>query len=161
GAPRIGLSNVTRRQLAEALDLAPISAVEVALGAGDDEALRGGVVSLALELGLWVLAHSPFGGPQRAARLLRAPPLAPSVPARCLWLDVPLADAQRNVIERMLDAHGALVPPGDGPTRLAPHALFSQARRLEPPELDEGFTSIERVPFVRRPPPGRDGEGRA
>ncbi|TMB01988.1 MAG: aldo/keto reductase, partial [Deltaproteobacteria bacterium] len=55
----IGVSNVNRSQLAEALELAPLTAVEVALGAGDDQALRGGVVSLALERGLWVLAHAP------------------------------------------------------------------------------------------------------
>src|SRR4051812_23330376 len=41
---RIGICNVNRGQLAEALDLAPLTAVEVALGAGDDGALRGGVV---------------------------------------------------------------------------------------------------------------------
>jgi aryl-alcohol dehydrogenase-like predicted oxidoreductase len=57
----IGVSNVNRRQLEEALDLAPIAAVELALGA-DDVALRGGVVQRALERGLWVLAHAPFGG---------------------------------------------------------------------------------------------------
>jgi hypothetical protein len=43
----------------------------VALGAGDDEALKGGVVALAIERGLSVLAHSPLGGPKRAPRLGR------------------------------------------------------------------------------------------
>ena len=41
---RVGLSNVNRRQLDEALELAPISAVQVALSVVDDRALRGGVV---------------------------------------------------------------------------------------------------------------------
>ncbi|MGZ3427871.1 MAG: aldo/keto reductase, partial [Polyangia bacterium] len=68
---RVGICNVNRRQLVEALELAPLAAIEVALGAGDDEALRGGVVALALERGLWLLAHAPLGGPKRAAGLRR------------------------------------------------------------------------------------------
>ncbi|HYV67620.1 MAG TPA: aldo/keto reductase, partial [Myxococcales bacterium] len=73
---RVGVCNVNRSQLRIALDAAPLTAVEVALGAGDQDALQGGVVSLALERGLWVLAHAPFGGPARAARLERDPALA-------------------------------------------------------------------------------------
>ncbi len=313
---RIGVSNVNRSQLAEALELAPLTAIEVAFGAGDDQALRGGVVSLALERGLWVLAHAPFGGPVRAGRLARDPALAqaaerlgaspaqavlawllalhprvvalpgarrpqtahdspvaarlaldeetravlderlgslqpvPRAPARadaevvliaglsgsgkstlaerlaaqgytrlnrderggtlagiaaalearlaagatrvvldntyltrasrqsvlraagrhgarvrCLWLETPLAEAQRNAIERMLEKHGALLEPEalsrgkDDPTRLAPRVLWTQARQQEPPEADEGFDSIERVAFERRPEAGRDRAG--
>jgi aryl-alcohol dehydrogenase-like predicted oxidoreductase len=302
---RVGVSNVNRRQLAEALELAPVAAVEVACGAGDDEALRGGLVALAAERGLWILAHAPFGGPKRVARLgrdatlaaaaerlgatpaqvvlawllalhprvvalpgarraetarasaaaaqlvldgetrallderlgtLGPPPIAGApadgevvliaglsgagkstqvsrftdagylrlnrderggtlagiaaalddrlaagarrvvldntyvtrasrrdvvraaarhrLPARCCWLEVSLVEAQRNAIGRMLDAHGALLPPaeldGEDPTRLAPRVQLTQLRQLEPPEDDEGFASIERVPFVRR-----------
>lgn len=316
--PRVGVCNVSRRQLAEALELLPLSAIEVALGAGDDEALRGGVVALAAERGLWVLAHAPFGGPQRAARLGRDPSLARAadllggtpaqavlswllalhprvvvlpgarrpesaraaaeaalrvprgearallddrlgslapprpartraegevvliaglsgagksthaahyaaagyvrlnrderggtlagiaaalderlaagarrvvldntyltrasrfdvlraaarhgLPARLVWLDTPLVEAQRNAIERMLEAHGALLAPHQlargrsDPTRLAPRVLFAQARRLEPPEDDEGFAAIERVAFARRAAEGRSLAGRA
>jgi aryl-alcohol dehydrogenase-like predicted oxidoreductase/predicted kinase len=315
-AARIGVCNVNRSQLNEALDLAPLDAVEVALGAGDDEALRGGVVSLALERGLWVLAHAPFGGPARASRLARDPALAEAArrlaatpaqavlawllalhprivalpgarrpqtardsaaaarivldvetratldarlgslappsraPARagaevvliagisgagksslaasfaaegyarlnrderggtlagiaaalddrlaagatrvvldntyltrasrhaivraaarhgarvrCLWLETPLAEAQRNAIERMLEANGRLLGAEDlargrgDPTRLAPRVLFTQVRRQEPPEADEGFDSIEHVAFERRAIPGRAGAG--
>jgi aryl-alcohol dehydrogenase-like predicted oxidoreductase/predicted kinase len=61
---RIGVSNVNRKQLDEAIDLAPISAVQVVFG----PALRGGVVSRCRELGIEVLAHSPLGGPARAPR---------------------------------------------------------------------------------------------
>ena len=38
----VGVSNVTRRQLDEALELAPIAAVEVAINPFDDRAIRGG-----------------------------------------------------------------------------------------------------------------------
>jgi aryl-alcohol dehydrogenase-like predicted oxidoreductase/predicted kinase len=307
---RVGVCNVNRRQLTEAMDLAPIAAVQVALGAGDDQALRGGVVRLAAERGLWILAHSPFGGPKRAARLGRDPVIAKlaqrrgmepaqvvlawllalhprvvalpgarrpesarsaasaarlelstedralldehlgqlaapvttrpragtevvlvagisgagkstrvgplveagyqrlnrderggtlagiaaalderlargveravldntyvtrasrydvlrvaarhQVPVRCVWLDTPLPEAQRNLVERMLAAHGRLLEPDevargatrDDPTRLSPRVPLSQLRDLEAPEREEGFASIEVVPFTRAP----------
>src|SRR4051794_17099097 len=62
---RIGLCNVSRGQLDEALALAPISAVQVALSVADDRALRGGVVDRCAEAGVAVMAHSPLGGPRR------------------------------------------------------------------------------------------------
>ena len=67
----IGLSNVNRQQLDDALDLVPISAVEVALSPTDDRALRGGIVERCDELGIAVIAHSPLGGPRRAGALAR------------------------------------------------------------------------------------------
>ena len=71
----VGLSNVNRRQLDEALELAPISAVEVALSVFDHRALRGGIVERCAELGIAVIAHSPLGGPRRAAGVARQRPL--------------------------------------------------------------------------------------
>ena len=53
-------------QLDEALELAPIAAVQVALERVDDSALRGGVVERCAERGIAVIAHSPLGGPRRA-----------------------------------------------------------------------------------------------
>ncbi|MGH3078648.1 MAG: aldo/keto reductase, partial [Gaiellaceae bacterium] len=55
---RIGVANVNRGQLDEALDLAPIAAVQVALSPFDDRALRGGVVDRCAEAGIAVIAHS-------------------------------------------------------------------------------------------------------
>jgi aryl-alcohol dehydrogenase-like predicted oxidoreductase len=74
--PRVGLSNVNRTQLDEALELVPVCAVEVALGPLDDRAVRGGVVSRCAEAGIAVLAHTPLGGPRRVAVLLRNEVLA-------------------------------------------------------------------------------------
>jgi aryl-alcohol dehydrogenase-like predicted oxidoreductase len=68
---RVGVSNVTRGQLDEALELAPVAAVEIALSPFDDRALRGGVVDRSVERGLAVIAHAPLGGPARASRLAR------------------------------------------------------------------------------------------
>jgi predicted kinase len=78
----VGLSNVNRAQLDEALELAPIAAVQVALGPHDDSALRGGVVDRCREAGIPVLAHSPLGGPRRAAALGRNEALAGIARAR-------------------------------------------------------------------------------
>ena len=66
---RIGVCNVTRAQLDEAVELASISAVQVALSVFDDTALRSGIVDRCAELGIALLAHSPLGGPRRAGRL--------------------------------------------------------------------------------------------
>jgi aryl-alcohol dehydrogenase-like predicted oxidoreductase/predicted kinase len=79
---RVGLSNVNRRLLEEALELAPISAVEVALSVRDDHAVRGGVVERCEEAGIAVIAHSPLGGPRRAPGLARNEALAAVAAAR-------------------------------------------------------------------------------
>jgi len=68
---RIGVSNVNLRQLDEALELAPIAAVEVALSVFDDSALRGGLVDRCVERGIALIAHSPLGGPRRTRALAR------------------------------------------------------------------------------------------
>ena len=72
----VGLANVNRRQLDEAVELVPVAAVEVALSLFDDHAVRGGVVERCDELGIAVIAHSPLGGPRRAAGLTRRRALA-------------------------------------------------------------------------------------
>jgi aryl-alcohol dehydrogenase-like predicted oxidoreductase/predicted kinase len=68
---RVGLSNVNRRQLDEACELAPVAAVQVALSVYDDGALRGGVVERCVERGIALIAHSPLGGPRRSGGLAR------------------------------------------------------------------------------------------
>jgi aryl-alcohol dehydrogenase-like predicted oxidoreductase len=79
---RVGLANVSRSQLDEALELAPVAAVQVALSPYDDRALRGGVVDRCAEAGIAVIAHSPLGGPRRAGRLVRNEALADVADAR-------------------------------------------------------------------------------
>lgn len=312
-ARSVGVSNVSRKQLEEAAAHAPIAAVQVALGAFDDAAIRGGVVGFCLERGIEMLAHSPLGGPERARRLARdsvlsrigaelqasaidvflayllavRPEIIPVVGARrvetislvaraselvldagqlaalderfvslgrtrcpaspapvaprdaevvllmgvpgsgksraaqsyvergyerlnrdveggtlkklagllderltagaarvvldntyvtrasrydivrvasahaatvrCVHLETPLADAQINVIQRMLERFGRVLEPEEldkqartDAASLAPHAVFRMQRELEPPATDEGFATIERVPFARQ-----------
>jgi aryl-alcohol dehydrogenase-like predicted oxidoreductase len=318
-ARRIGVCNVNRRQLDEALELAPIAAVQVALSPFDDRSLRGGVVERCTEAGIAVIAHSPLGGPKRAGRLPRIdvlaaaagalgatpaevalawllslspavvaipgarrpetarsaaaaaalrldaeqraaldrafgrvaparPPRASAAPGadvvvvmgipgagktriaeehvargylrlnrderggslrdvagaldealaggaprvvldntyltraarshvveaggrhgaavRCVWLDTPLAQAQVNLVERLLDRLGALPEPDElrglsrrEPGLLAPTSQMRTVRELEPPSEGEGFASVERRAFARasRPAGSRAG----
>jgi aryl-alcohol dehydrogenase-like predicted oxidoreductase/predicted kinase len=308
---RVGLANVNRPQLDEALGLAPVAAVQVGLSLLDDRALRGGLVERCALAGVAVIAHSPLGGPRRAGGLARRDDLAAVAEARaatpaevalawllaldpalvaipgarrpdtarsaaraatlelgaedlarlgrprparrararsraevvlvmgipgagksrvaaghvergyvrlnrderggtlrqladaldevlasgarqvvldntyltrasrsdvlevaarhgaavrCVWLDTPLAQAQVNLVERLLDLHGSLPAPAELRALarreagvLAPTSQLRAVRELEPPSDDEGFSSIERVPFERAPGRGRPG----
>lgn len=303
----VGVSNVNRRLLDEALELAPIAAVQVALSPFDVGALRGGVVARCAEAGVAVIAHSPLGGPRRASRLARNHALAEvakahgAIPAevalawllalspevvaipgarrpetarsaaaaaaltldpeeralldrefgaasaertqrtgaevvlvmgipgagksrfseeyvargyerlnrderggslrgladvldellaagarrvvldntyltrasrsyvieaasrhgastRCVWLDTPLAQAQVNHVEWLLERFGSLATPKEV-RALAPTSQMRTLRELEPPSLDEGLTEIEHVPFARASPPDRTRAG--
>ena len=308
----VGLSNVNRGQLNEALGIAPIAAVQVALSPFDDSALRGGIVERCAEEGIAVIAHSPLGGPRRATRLARHEALVgiadrlgatpaevalawlldlspvvvaipgarrpqtassaaraatlplgdddravlsrafgrPSrarrprtkvegdivlvmgipgagksrlaaeyvadgylrlnrderggslrelaealdgelesgarqvvldntyvtrtsrsyvveaatrhgIPIRCIWLDTPLAQAQVNLVERLLELFGSLPTPEELNELakrehgvLTPTSQMRVFRELEPPSTDEGFAAVEHVPFERTPAAG-------
>jgi aryl-alcohol dehydrogenase-like predicted oxidoreductase len=307
---RVGLCNVSRAQLDEAVEHAPIAALQVALSVVDDSALRGGVVDRCTELGITLIAHSPLGGPRRAGAIgrnealvaiaaahgatpaetalawvlgvapdvvaipgARRPETARSaasstrlslseaeraalgtrrsparratrtgdvvvvmgvpgagkslvaaeyvgrgytrlnrderggslrelaealddelasgvrrvvldntyltrasrsyvieaagrhaVPARCVWVDTPLAQAQVNLVERLLDTFGALPTPEElaavareRPGLLPPTRQMRAFRELEPPVEDEGFAVVERIPFARTPGDGAAG----
>jgi len=306
---RIGLSNVNRRQLDEALDLVDVSAVQVAISVLDRHAILGGIVERCESRRITVIAHSPLGGPRRASGLARnsvlsriaahhdvtaaevaiawvlslsatlvaipgarrpgtalssahaagleldasaraqldaafgRPRPAPrraavdgaeiamvmgipgagksrvaaeyvergyrrlnrderggslrglagaldvdlatgtrrfvldntyltratrsdvidtanrhGVPVRCIWVDTPLAQAQVNMVERLLDRFGALPSPSElaavsrrEPGVLTPTSQMRTLRELEPPALDEGFAAIDHVRFTRSP----------
>lgn len=70
-AVRVGLSNVNRTQLDEALALGvvEVSAVEVELGPHRVDAIRGGLVARCEERGIAVLAYRPFGGVGKVKKL--------------------------------------------------------------------------------------------
>jgi hypothetical protein len=77
---------------------------------------------------------------------------------RCIWLDTPLAQAQVNIVERLLDRFGTLPAPDElralarrEPGVLAPTSQMRAVRELEPPSADEGLAHVERVSFKRTP----------
>ena len=79
------------------------------------------------------------------------------VPARCVWIATPIADAQVNAIARMIEVHGSLPSPEEirerakSDTRFfGPEAQFRYERTVEPPIVAEGFVSVEQRPFERQ-----------
>jgi len=78
------------------------------------------------------------------------------LPARCVWADTPLAQAQVNLVQRLLERLGALPTPQElraltrrEPGVLAPTSQMRALRELEPPSTDEGWATIEHAPFSR------------
>lgn len=152
---RVGLSNVNRRQLDEALELAPISAVEVALSVFDDRAIRGGIIERCTELGIAVIAHSPLGGPSRQRGLARHGALA----LRASRHGAAPAEA---ALAWLLGLAPNVIPiPGARRPETARSAARAAALRLDPEEqtsLGRAFTGSSR-PAAELPPPPRRGDG--
>jgi aryl-alcohol dehydrogenase-like predicted oxidoreductase len=125
----VGLSNVGRHQLDEALELAPITAVEVVLSPYDERAVRGGVLERCDELGIAVIAHSPLGGPRRAGGLARRHP----------WADVADAhgvDAAEVALAWLLElAPNVIAIPGARRAETARSAAHAAQLRLSADEL--------------------------
>jgi len=155
-AKAVGISNVTRKQLAEALEHAPIEAVEVALGAYDDLPIRSGVAALCLERGIRILAHAPLGGPKRAPKLARDHELAP------VAFRHPGLGAAGVVLAYLLAVHPAftLVVGARRPETLTKIAAAGHARldELDLVALDARFPVLG---ALRRPPVGKSTEGAA
>jgi aryl-alcohol dehydrogenase-like predicted oxidoreductase/histidinol phosphatase-like enzyme/predicted kinase len=146
----IGLCNVSLPQLREALELAPIAAVQVELSPWRDGALRGGLVQECAARGIRLLAYRPFGGVEGARRIGR--------------------DA---VLRRVAERHGAtpwevtlawlmalspVVVPLPGPTQAATGAGVARAATLalddaDRAELDERFPAGRQLREPRRSPP--------
>jgi aryl-alcohol dehydrogenase-like predicted oxidoreductase/predicted kinase/histidinol phosphatase-like enzyme len=88
---------------------------------------------------------------------------AEGVPARCIWLRTSLEDAQVNAVQRMVARYGRLLGPEemkaaarDDPGAFPPRVLYRHLREQEPPDVSEGFTRVETVPFRRHAAAGRE-----
>jgi len=150
-ARSVGVSNVSRKQLEEAAGEVPITAVEIALGAYDDAAIRCGVVGYCIERGIEILAHSPLGGPERARRLARDPEL--------VRIAASLHASPIDVFLAYLLAVRSVIVPIVGARRVETARGIARAGRLElhPNQLaalDARFSSLGRT---RRPPPRVSG----
>jgi aryl-alcohol dehydrogenase-like predicted oxidoreductase/predicted kinase len=147
---RVGLSNVGRHQLDEALELAPVTAVEVALSPYDERAVRGGVLERCAELGIAFIAHSPLGGPRRAGGLARRQP----------WADVADAlgvDAAEVALAWLLElAPNVIAIPGarrPETARSAAHAAHLQLAAEQLAVLGRAVTGLPRAPGAVTPHP--------
>ena len=91
---------------------------------------------------------------------------AHGVPVRCRFLATPIDEAYANVVLRILERHGKLLGPEElkelgktDPNLPPPPAMARWAATFEPPHVDEGFSVVEQVPFVRRVDPQHTGRG--
>ena len=82
---------------------------------------------------------------------------ARGLPVRCIWLSTSLEEAQTNAAWRIVARYGRL--PSDHEleslraadvSAFLPGVQFKYQRQLEPPELSEGFSGVDIVPFVRQ-----------
>lgn len=78
------------------------------------------------------------------------------VPVRCVWLATSIEDAQCNAAWRMVEKYGRLLQPDEirvavkhDVNAFGPGVQFRYQRELEPPDIAEGFSRIDTVPFVR------------
>jgi histidinol phosphatase-like enzyme/predicted kinase len=79
------------------------------------------------------------------------------LPVRCLWMSTSLEEAQVNAVNRIVGKYGRLLGPDEMKTAarkdvaaFPPAVQFRYQRELEPPEISEGFSSIETIPFERK-----------
>ena len=150
----IGLSNVSHRQLQEALDLAPVAAVEVALSPFDDGAERGGLIEACAKLGITVLAHTPLGGPRRAAALARKADLAAVA-------DAHRATPAETALAWLLRISPAVVAlPGARRPETARSAARAATLVLDDPGRDTLSRAFgrSRAPLAARPRTHQDGD---
>ena len=149
---RVGVANVNRGQLDEALEHAPVAAVQVALSALDDRALRGGVVERCAEQGVAVIAHSPLGGPRRVGRLMRHEALAGVAAARG-------ATPGEVALAWLLDLSPAVVAiPGARRPESARSAARAAALALEDADRDALARAFGRPQPARAAAARGDGE---
>ena len=82
---------------------------------------------------------------------------ARGLPVRCIWLSTNLEDAQTNAAWRIVARYGRL--PGEEKleslraadvSAFLPGVQFRYQRQLEPPDISEGFSRVDTVPFVRQ-----------
>ena len=82
---------------------------------------------------------------------------ARGLPVRCTWLSTGIEDAQTNAAWRIVSRYGKLPDEQELKSLRAndvaaflPGVQFRYQRQLEPPDLSEGFSRVDVVPFERR-----------
>jgi aryl-alcohol dehydrogenase-like predicted oxidoreductase/histidinol phosphatase-like enzyme/predicted kinase len=85
---------------------------------------------------------------------------AHGLPVRCVWIASTLEESQVNAVSRIVSRYGRLLGPEElrvarkrDVAAFGPSVLFRYQRELEPPVPEEGFSTIDVVPFERRADP--------
>lgn len=80
------------------------------------------------------------------------------VPIRCLWMETSLEDSQINALQRMWTRYNRLfltpeeLKKNKDPNMFPVMVLFKYRKEFEKPTVEEGFISIEKIPFLRQYP---------
>ena len=79
-------------------------------------------------------------------------------PVKCVWLKTGIEDAQVNSATRIIEKFHRLLPPEEikrynNPEALSVTAIFTFRKYFEKPTIDEGFSQIEEVKFIRNKKP--------
>jgi predicted kinase len=106
-----------------------------------------------------IVLDNTYASRKARAEVIRAA-TAHGLPVRCMWLSTSLEDAQTNAVWRIVSRYGRL-PSDDELVELRrsdvaaflPGAQFKYRRELEPPDVSEGFSRVDLVPFARRQDP--------
>jgi aryl-alcohol dehydrogenase-like predicted oxidoreductase/histidinol phosphatase-like enzyme len=156
---RVGLSNVSLRQLEDALRIARIDAVQVELSLLRDDALWSGLVGRCVAEDLRVVAYRPLGGPDGPKRL-SSEPLLQEIAQR-------LSATPAEVALAWLRDLSPLVVPIPGATRTSNVLSCVRAAALalgveDRARLDERFPGgrmFREGPTTRRPAPAGSSAG--
>jgi aryl-alcohol dehydrogenase-like predicted oxidoreductase/histidinol phosphatase-like enzyme/predicted kinase len=103
-----------------------------------------------------IVLDNTYGSRRARADVIQAA-AAHGLAVRCVWLSTGIEDAQTNAVWRIVSRYGRL-PDDEELARIRrsdvgaflPGAQFKYRRELEPPDVSEGFSLVEVVPFVRR-----------
>jgi HAD superfamily hydrolase (TIGR01662 family) len=76
------------------------------------------------------------------------------VPVRCVFINITPEDAMINACCRMIERHGRVLGPTEkttDPGSFPVAVIYKYKKALEKPDKAEGFSSVEKIKFVRRP----------
>ncbi len=106
-----------------------------------------------------VVLDNTYVSRKSRAEVIRAAS-ARGFPVRCIWLSTDVEEAQTNAVGRIVSRYGRLPDERElkllskhDMTAFLPSVQFRYRRELEPPDVSEGFSRVDVVPFERRSDP--------
>lgn len=73
----------------------------------------------------------------------------------CKWIDIEIGDALYNASKRMIESYGKILSPREireskDISIYPPVVIYKYRKMFEIPSTDEGFTSVKKIPFIRK-----------